>query len=128
MIYYYNRSSIYELDVVVPKEKDINAYADDNLSVQYEGGCPAGFLKEKLQNVSEEKQRKLCLKIAKLCGGGKIWEMHLIGNKYDCGTFMAEIEVGTRKDWEKNHRRPYQERRSILKEHLGDGVMMRLCI
>lgn len=127
MIYYYNRSSIYELDVVVPKEKDIDAYADDKLRVQYEGGCLAEFLKEKLQNVSEEKQRKLCLKIAELCGGGRIRGIHLTGSKYDCGTFMAEVEVGTRKDWAKNHRRPYQEGRSILKEDLGDGVMVRLC-
>ena len=126
-IYYYDRSSVYELDVPVPKEKDINAYADDKLHVKYEGGCFADFLKEKLQNVSEKKEKKLCLKIAELCGGGRIRGINRIGQEYDCGTFMAEVEVGTRKDWAKNHRRPYDEGRSILKEDLGDGVMVRLC-
>ena len=38
MIHYYNRSSVYKLDVVIPKGKDINAYADDKLRIQYEGG------------------------------------------------------------------------------------------
>jgi len=58
---------------------------------------------------------------------GKIRSIHAIGNKYNCGRFIAEVEVGTRKDWSENRRRPYQERRSILKEDLGDGVVVRLC-
>lgn len=128
MIYYYKRSSVYELDVAVSKEKDIYAYAwGDKLHAKYEGGYLAEFLKEKLQSVSEAKERKLCLEIAELCGPGKIRGIHVIGNKYDCGTFMAEVEVGTRKNWAKNRRRPYQERRNILKEDLGDCVMVRLC-
>ena len=40
---------------------------------------------------------------------------------------MAEVEVGTRKDWAKNHEKSCREGRSILKEDLGDGVMVRLC-
>jgi len=129
MIYYYKRSSVYELDVAVPREKDIYSYScDDKLHITYEGGCLAEFLKGKLENISEgERKKQLCLKMAELCGGGNIRGIHTICNKYDCGTFMAEVEVGTRMDWAKNHRRPYQERRDILKKDFGDGVMIRLC-
>lgn len=35
--------------------------------------------------------------------------------------------MGTRKDWVENRKRPYQERRNILKEDLGCGVGFRLC-
>ena len=87
----------------------------------------AQFLKEKLENISEEKRRGLCLKMAELCGGGNIRGINTISSKYDYGTFIAEVEVGTRMDWAKNHGRPYQGRRDILKENFEDGVMLRLC-
>ena len=43
----------------------------------------------------------------------------------DCGTFMGEVEVGTRTDWGKNRRRSHQERN--ITKNFGDGVMVRLC-
>ena len=51
------------------------------------------FGRTSFQDGSEEKQRKLCLKMAELCGG-KIRGIHVTGNKYDCGTFVAEVDVG----------------------------------
>lgn len=92
-----------------------------------EGDNIAEFLKENLQNVSKKKERKLCLTIAEFCGRGRIRGIHVIGNKYDCGTFTAEIEVGTRKDCANSHWKPYFEKGDILNEDLGDGVTIRLC-
>lgn len=41
--------------------------------------------------------------------------INIIDNKYDWGTFMAQVQVGTSKNWAKKRTRPYQERRNILK-------------
>lgn len=65
MIYYYKWSYIYELDIAVPKEKDMCAYGCDNkLHVGYEGGCLAEFLKEKFSSLSKgtKEERKLCFR------------------------------------------------------------------
>jgi hypothetical protein len=63
------------------------------------------------------------LEIAKQCCGGKIRRIRVITNKYNCGTFSAEVEVRTSKDLVKNNKKPYTERKDILKE----DVMFRLC-
>jgi len=40
VIYYYQRSSLHQLDVAVPREKDVYGYGRDNkLYIKYEGGC-----------------------------------------------------------------------------------------
>ncbi len=61
-------SFVYELD-----EKNISDYAYKNeLHINCEGDNIAEFLKEKLQNVSKKKERKLCLTIAEFCGRVRI--------------------------------------------------------
>ena len=37
----------------------------------------------------------------------------------DCEAFMGGIEVGTRKDWAQNHKRPCSERGKSAIEELG---------
>lgn len=76
---------------------------------------------------AERSERKLCLKMATLCGGGNIRGVSNIRRKNDGGTFMAEVEVGSRMDWEINHARPYEEGRDILEKDFEDGVKIRLC-
>jgi len=99
----------------------MSAYAQgEKLDIKYEGGNLAGLLKEKGQNVAEKNERQLCLDMGERCVSGKIRSIRVIGDQYDCGTLMAEVEVGPRKDWAKNHLRPYQEGRQILKEDSGD--------
>jgi hypothetical protein len=99
----------------------------NKLDIKHEGGSLSELLKEKLQNVADKNDRKLCLEIGARCVSGKIRRICIIGNTYDCGAFMAEVEVGTLKDWAKNHLRPYQKGRHILEEDLGDSVVIRLC-
>ena len=130
MIYYYKGSFIYELNITVPKEKNICTYTCDNkLHVEYEDSCLAGFLKKKFSNLFKgtKEERKLCLKIVELCGGSKIWAICVINKSYNCELFEAEIEVGNCKNWKNNSTRPYGKRWDILKQDLGDGVMVRLC-
>jgi hypothetical protein len=51
----------------------ISDYAYENeLHINCEGDNIAEFLKEKLQNVSKKKKRKLCLTIAEFCGRVRI--------------------------------------------------------
>jgi len=56
----------------------------------------------------------------------KIRRIRVITNKYNCGTFSAEVDVRISKDWARNNKKLYRERNDILKEDLC-GVMFRLC-
>lgn len=60
------------------------------------------------------KEKKLCLKVARLCTKGRIRSLHPITNPYNAESFVAEIEVGDSKDWEENHRRSYLGGNSTL--------------
>jgi hypothetical protein len=55
MIYYYKRSSICELDVAVPREKDIYGYACDDKHTRYEISCLA-------ECHGTDRQRRRCTK------------------------------------------------------------------
>lgn len=54
IVNYYKQSSIYELDTVVLKDKNIFAYAmGDEPHVKYEDVCLAQFLEENLQKIPQ---------------------------------------------------------------------------
>ena len=124
MIYYYKQSSVYELDVALPKDKGTFA---DAFSFSHEDVELADFLKGKFRSITKKKGRKLCLEIADWCDGHKIRRICFEGGRLGRGTLGVEIEVGKHRDWEKHNYRPYVEKEDILIEKLGDGVSMRLC-
>jgi len=111
---------VYELDITVPKERNMSAYAQgEKLDIKYEGGNLAGLLKEKGQNVAEKNERQLCLDMGERCVSGKIRSIRVIGDQYDGGTFMAEVEVGTLKNWAKNQSKALSRREADPEGGLG---------
>ena len=130
MIYYYRGFSVYELDFAIPRTKNLfTGLVGKELQVLCDGRHIGGFLAEKLQNVTreKEKEKQLCLKIVELCQGRTLRCVHVVSGGYDGKPFAAELEVGKLKDWAKNNRRPYSDVRDTLREDLGEGVVARLC-
>ncbi|PGH29433.1 hypothetical protein GX50_07813 [[Emmonsia] crescens] len=127
-IFYYKNSSVYELDVTIPKDTDISAsVVNQRLQVTYQGSSFGEFLKRNLESLPMNEERKLCLTIAR-GASGKVRSLRFIGNKYGVrGVYTAEVQVGSYKDWENNHSRVYGEGRDMMLKEFGDGVTMRLC-
>jgi hypothetical protein len=99
IIYYYERSSVFELNIAIPQETNVYKYICNNkIHIKCEDSHLTEFLLRKLKNVSKVEKRKLCLKIAKFCGSGQIRSLHAIDNLYNCKTFIAEVEVGSLMD------------------------------
>lgn len=125
-IYYYDRPFAYKLDVIIPREKELFACANENIHIRCDNIGLADFMEEKLQNVIDNPGRVLCLKIMKHLAVSKIRRIHVIRNKDDNGTFLAEVEVGARKVWVTEHSKPHHEGATVLKQDLGENVMVRL--
>jgi hypothetical protein len=97
--------------------------------VTYDRVSITNFLKERLQKIPQETERKLCLKIAKLCNRPRLIRVVHSHVHHESGIFAAEIEVADeREDWEKHRWQPYFEGENLLKADLGDGVKIRLCL
>jgi hypothetical protein len=98
-VLHYSENTRYQRNTLTPFATHISERIYDNkIRIKCEGGCLAEFLKENLKKISKERERKLCLKIAELCGDGKIRSLHPVTNPYNRESFTAEIEVGTLKD------------------------------
>ena len=99
MIYYYQRSSVYELDVMIPKDEEIKFFVLANKMRIFRGNNDfAEILQEKLQNIAKGKQRDICMRIGRLCGS-KIRSVQPVGDQPHFETFIVEVEGGTLKDW-----------------------------
>ncbi|KKZ62240.1 hypothetical protein EMCG_00407 [[Emmonsia] crescens] len=127
-IFYYKNSSVYKLDVTIPKDTDISAsVVNQRLQVTYQGSSFGEFLRKNLESLPMNEERKLCLTIAR-GASGKVRSLRFIGNKYGVrGAYTAEVQVGSYKDWENSHSRIYGEGRDMMLKDFGDGVTMRLC-
>jgi hypothetical protein len=126
IIYYFTRSSVYELNVAIPMQKRVVVFVTENINIQCQGDSLDKFLAAKFDGLSAE-ERKICSKVARLCATGKIRSLHPINNPYNRESYIAEMEVGSVKDWAENRARPYSGEMSIFTKELDDGVIVRLC-
>ncbi|PGG98379.1 hypothetical protein AJ79_08887 [Helicocarpus griseus UAMH5409] len=109
-IFYYRNSSIYELDIAVPRKSDsLISTFNNGLRLIYQGSCFGDFLKAKLDTLPPSDERAICLTMANKFNG-QIRSFRVIGSRYGVrGLPTVEVQVGPYRDWESHHGRSYGE-------------------
>ena len=129
MTHSYGRHSVFELDVALPKSKELRIMREATKIIALYGGPLSVCLQRILQQLSDEREEKqICLEIAKQCNVEMIHQGRRIDTRCDEEKFDAvELEVGERQAWMNLYREPYREEKELLKESLGDAIHVRLC-
>jgi hypothetical protein len=126
IVYYFAKSTIYQLDVAIPQAKRVFGSYTNHIQVFCQGKSLDRFLMANFERICGENERKLCMTIARRCTTGRMRSIHQIDNPYNEGSYIAEVEVGSAADWAENRGIPYFGGSSVFTGRLGEGVVVRL--